>query len=366
MKNWFFKENSLDLIRLFAAAQVCVLHTFEFMFSDKTGSLFFQFLRLFPGVPIFFFLSGFLISKSYESSPGISKYTRNRVLRIFPALVVVVLVNIVLVLSTGYLKTTNASIFDVVLLFLAKSTFVQFYNPPFMRGFGDGVLNGSLWTICVELQFYIITPILYMIVLAKNVKNNNLILLLLIAGLILVNRTLYSLAPQNSHEIWWKLFRVSFIPWFYMFLTGVFVQRNFSVVSKYISRVDVKYHFIFYCALAYMAQRNGFELGNAISPFIFFPLISLMLNLAYYKPESIGNVTKGNDISYGVYIWHMPIVNQFLFYDLRHYVWHAILAIVIAVVMAILSWIVIEKPFLKMKKYTIKQDAKILPQTTTP
>lgn len=39
-------------------------------------------------------------------------------------------------------------------------SFVQFYNPDWLRGFGTGVLNGSLWSIPVELQYYVLLPFL--------------------------------------------------------------------------------------------------------------------------------------------------------------------------------------------------------------
>lgn len=51
---WTFRENNLDLVRLLAAGQVVVLHSFEFMMHEVTDHTFFQILRLIPGVPIFF------------------------------------------------------------------------------------------------------------------------------------------------------------------------------------------------------------------------------------------------------------------------------------------------------------------------
>ncbi len=354
MTNIVFRKNNLDLIRLFAATQVCFLHTFEFMFAEKTGTLFFEFIRLFPGVPIFFFISGFLISKSYESSPNIGKYAKNRILRIYPALIIVVLINIILVWATGYFDPLNINFLSVLKLFLAKSTFLQFYNPDFMRGFGDGVLNGSLWTICVELQFYIITPILYLI-FGKNRHISNSTLLFLICFFILINRILYGLAPQASNEIWWKLFRVSFAPWIYMFLVGILAQRNFNLISTYIRKFWFPAIFVIYCFIAYFSKLYGLRIGNDISPVLFFLLISVVLSASYYKPYFFNNILKGNDISYGVYIWHMPILNLFLFYGIRSEYWHAISSIMITYIIAIISWMYIEKPSLKLKDYSIKK-----------
>ena len=118
---WTFRENSLDAIRLIAASQVAILHTCEFMLEGKATGIFFDLLRLFPGVPIFFFVSGYLISKSYECSPSLTKYAKNRFLRLYPALIICVAVNLVMVFSVGYFSQVDAGFFDVGLLFLAKN-----------------------------------------------------------------------------------------------------------------------------------------------------------------------------------------------------------------------------------------------------
>ena len=80
-----WRVNNFDLVRLLAALQVAVVHalmhlkpTGSFVHIARAG------LELFPGVPIFFVISGLLISKSYEQSDSIRDYYRNRCLRIFP------------------------------------------------------------------------------------------------------------------------------------------------------------------------------------------------------------------------------------------------------------------------------------------
>lgn len=354
MKAWKFRENSFDAMRLFAASQVAVLHARDFMLPGAPDNLFFEILRLFPGVPIFFFVSGYLISKSYESTPLIREYAKNRMLRLFPALIICVAVNLLLVWSTGYFKVHNVSFQDVALLFLAKSSFLQFYNPDFMRAFGDGVLNGSLWTICVELQFYVLTPIIYLIFSDKTRQISNKVLLTLIVAFLAANRLLDFLHHDYGNAIWWKLFRVSFIPWIYMFLTGALFQRNFTYLAGFLSKVPALVVVGVYIALAYsLSTYFGLEVGNYISPVLFLFIIFVIFRLAYVAPERVNGFLKGNDISYGIYIWHMPIVNQLLYLGHGNSVNDVLISASLSIVVAILSWCAIEKPILKLKKFTL-------------
>ena len=93
MSNWVFRENSLDMLRLFAAFQVVVMHTLGYMMPDYGSNAALRILGYFPGVPIFFFISGYLISKAFENSPNNIEYAKNRFLRLYPALIVCVGLN---------------------------------------------------------------------------------------------------------------------------------------------------------------------------------------------------------------------------------------------------------------------------------
>jgi len=353
MNKWVFKENSLDLIRLIAASQVMVLHSFEFTMSEVTGNLFFEILRLFPGVPIFFFISGYLISKSFERAPNLSTYWINRGLRIFPALIVCVFINILMVWSTGYFNETNPSVLDVFLLFLGKATVLQFYNPDFMRGFGDGVLNGSLWTIFVELQFYFIVPIFYNFFKLKN-KYSTYTLIALIIIFIFANSLLPTLASDYSNEIWWKLFRVSFAPWVYMFLFGVLVQRNFIFFARWLSQISIIPTLIIYITIMLYISKNGLEFGNYIPPYVFFPLALLIFRTAYSMVSITKKLLRGNDISYGIYIWHIPLINQLIYLTKSNETLIQVgLAILSTILIALISWFYLEKTALKMKSFSL-------------
>jgi len=56
------QRNNFDLIRLFAALQVVVTHGDRFILN--WGGVLSPVLEFIPGVPIFFLISGFLISAS--------------------------------------------------------------------------------------------------------------------------------------------------------------------------------------------------------------------------------------------------------------------------------------------------------------
>jgi len=349
---WVFRQNNFDLIRLLAALQVAVFHSFGPLIPIGPGDILFDLLRLFPGVPIFFFVSGFFISKSFESST-LPNYSRNRILRIYPALVVCVVLNVIAVWSTGYFGAVNANATDLLLLMLAKSSFLQFYNPDFMRGFGDGVLNGSLWTICVELQFYLLVPILYKAFQLNKWKTYQVVIVL--AMLILANRALYATSGEFGHMVAWKLFRVSFLPWLYMFLLGVFVQRNFDLFATVLVRIPFTLLLAAYMLVSFTLYKLGWGIDNDISPIIFLILALTVLKGAYTNVSSISKVTKGHDFSYGVYLWHIPVMNQMAFLGYHGEIFYAFWYLGLSCFLAVASWFCIEKPALNLKKNTISK-----------
>lgn len=351
--NQSITRNNFDLIRLFAASQVAFLHVLSYLSWSWHNAPAVQLLELFPGVPIFFFISGFLISRSYEKTATVSDYARNRALRIFPALHVCVFVNLVLVWITGYFAIVHAGFWDVFLLYVGKTTIFQFYNPDFMRHFGDGVLNGSLWTICVELQFYILTPILYALVVTDSKRRTNIILVSLIIASMILNRTLYTTQSEYGASDYWKLARVSFFPWIYMFLVGILAQRNFQFLTRYLRKHQLLLALPVYMLYTHFMRTHGFRLDNSISPLLFFPLVAIVFIAAYSAPDLARKTLRRQDISYGIYIYHIPIMNMFLYYHYKSSLMYTGLVLLITLAVALASWFLIERPCLKQKHHTI-------------
>jgi peptidoglycan/LPS O-acetylase OafA/YrhL len=137
----------LDLARFIAAAGVVAFH---YLFlgpivgvTDDPLSPFAHIAQYgFLGVDFFFILSGFVIMMS-ASNRSASSFTRARIVRIYP----IFWVCVPLTAAVRLLDT------DVSLARLfANMTMVP-------NSFGEGVLDGSYWSLAVELQFYALVAV---------------------------------------------------------------------------------------------------------------------------------------------------------------------------------------------------------------
>ena len=350
-----FLKNNFDLIRLFAAFQVALVHVFHIMEIETAwlGSFILHLFYLFPGVPIFFFISGFLISRSYENNSCSKEFFINRVLRLYPGLIVCVAFSMVLVMASGYLQGKGVQWFEFVLLFLAKTTIFQFYNPEFMRSYGDGVLNGSLWTITVEIQFYLLIPVVFFLLSRKPPQCTANCALVILTVLFFILNRLYAVLPDMADKsLITKLIGVSFVPWFYIFLLGVLAQRNFELFHTYLAG---KFYLMFplYLVSAYMLSGIGSAFGNNSNPVVAVLLVLTVFSFAYSTPALSKRVLRGNDMSYGIYIYHMPVVNLLLYNGLYRKTGYGVVALFACILLAAISWLMIEKPALRLKRHPL-------------
>ena len=345
-----FNVNNFDLIRLFAAGQVALYHGISHLTTGNDGGALGTILGCIPGVPIFFFVSGFLVSKSFEVSGSLRQYARNRILRLYPGLTLCVLVSIAIVVALGYLGTVSFRAGEMLAWLAAQLTVVQFYNPEFLRGFGTGVLNGSLWTISVEVQFYVLVPVLYWVMHRLRERSRNAVLLASIGIFAVCNRVYFSLAPEHSAELLYKLVKVSFVPWFYMFLVGVLVQRNLPAVLRVVENRFASFLAAYILAMGVLVRGFDTPLGNAIAPGSYILLVAVVLAAAFSRRNLAEVVLRRNDISYGLYIWHMPIVNSFLYLGWSGTNGSVLAVLFIAVLTAAVSWFVVERPALRLKR----------------
>ncbi len=335
--------NNFDLLRLFAATQVFVIHGIDHFSIDWIAIK--QALSYFPGVPIFFVISGFLISASYERNPDIKQYAKNRILRIFPALWVCLFVSSLLAMFIG---KVNFPLKEATLWLIAQASFLQFYNPEFLRGFGVGVLNGSLWTIPIELQFYAILPVIYRVI-HRGASSVRLLVLFLV---FFVFNFCYINFFSDRSSVFYKLIGVSIPAYLYLFVLGIILQRNYEKIARYIEGKFFVWIFI-YVLLAFFLVSTGFSrLGNYLNPFLAIVLGITSVSFAFTMPNLSFNLIKGNDVSYGVYIYHMPVINVLIFLGMKGE--NALLISLFFVFSAaIISWVIVEKKALNLKKSSL-------------
>jgi peptidoglycan/LPS O-acetylase OafA/YrhL len=342
------RANNFDLLRFMAASQVAMVHVDEHLAVGIPSSVMYV-LSIFPGVPIFFVISGFLISASFERATSLRAYAVNRILRIYPALWVCLGIAILSAQSIYSLSERAGA--GMIPWLLAQVTIVQFFNPDFLRGYGVGVLNGSLWTIPVELQFYALLPLIYLF-FNRHRWNRWLVSGVFVLAVV-VNQ--YYTSLDTERDLPSKLFGVTVLPWFYMFLIGVLLQRYRGAVLPYLVG---RFHWwlLAHVAACLLLERVGARVGgNHLNPISAISLALCAASFAYTGVQTLSRLLGGNDISYGVYIYHMVMINVVVQLGLARDPVYATLAILATLVAATLSWRYIEAPALRLKSYSIRQ-----------
>lgn len=336
------RENNFDLLRLLAAFQVLFGHSIHHL---NINNLIFitDYLKYFPGVLIFFTISGFLILSSFDRNKNLKKYFINRFLRLFPALWLCFIFTIILLFIFKIILVSDLFSATILKWTLAQISFFQFWTPAILRSWGVGTPNGSLWTIPVELQFYFLLPI---IVLAFKQINLGFKFLLLTVVSVSFNAYISGLS-ESSENLITKLAEVSLLPYLYCFLTGSFIFLFWSKIRNFIEGRAIYWLVLFILFSFYSGFPPSYFPSNIqlISNFL---LSILTISVAYTLP-SLGKLLKGNDISYGIYIYHMIVINSFVALGYTIYLKYFLFVVIITTCLSWISWRYIEKPALSLK-----------------
>lgn len=333
----FPRLNNLEWLRLVFALQVVTTHTVSHLDLIHLPALFSNF----PGVPAFFFVSGFLIYSSYLNAPG-NQYFVNRFLRLFPGLFIVTLGSLgVVVLALGWeVFLNNVSTF--LIWFLSQITLGQAYNPALFRSVGVGVINGSLWTITVEIIFYIWVPILVWLE-----KHFRFALFFFMAA----SFSIYAMGPLFLDNIVYRnkttfdLISLTPIVWGWMFGFGIIASKYFRQIKSFIKFTP--FILIPMIAMAFYGEGVLFSAtGNRLGLVYFVCYVAVIIWVAF----GLTYIKLPFDISYGAYIWHMPIINLLLICQIYNFY----ISTALTVFIAALSWFLVEKPMLKLKRKSLR------------
>ena len=200
------QANNFDLLRILFAWFVIVSHSYVLNGDGATDPLFEMtqqtFLLSFIGVKGFFIISGYLIFKSMVVSTSIFEYLVKRVLRIFPALAVVLLVTLVAVF---FIYPNNMPPFfsnkEVYAYFLGNIILFKphFFISGIFAGLPSSAINGSLWTIEYEFFFYLF--ILLFFYFRSNKKILKALLVIVVALFLMVRLAFYDWTVQTHFFI---------------------------------------------------------------------------------------------------------------------------------------------------------------------
>jgi peptidoglycan/LPS O-acetylase OafA/YrhL len=348
-----WRINNFDLIRLLAALQVAIVHTMTaFKLYGIYATVFNLGVRMFPGVPIFFVISGFLISKSFERSTSIRDYYRNRCLRIFPALWVCLVAGVGVILIAGVSVLGPVSTREWLAWWAAQMSLYQQFGPDFLQPVGMGSLNGSLWTIPVELEFYLLLPLIYAVFRLRR-RRGDLALLSLLAGSLALHwrycrPSLFPDPPDHTFLV------ETVVPYLWIFLVGVLMQRHWPALRGLLAG-RTHWWLLGYVLICVVTKRLHIYVGSAdISPLFLLPLAGLVMSCAISHPTLSDRLLRHNDISYGTYIYHALVLNVLLVLGVQGNILSATAALGISFGLGAASWWCVERPFLRRKHKSLR------------
>jgi peptidoglycan/LPS O-acetylase OafA/YrhL len=329
-------RNSLDLLRL--AAATMVLYSHQFSLTGKSEPLFLG-LNTYggAGVTMFFLLSGVLVQRSWASDPNLIRFFTRRGLRIFPGLMVVVLVSVFLLgpLVSTHMPRDYFSAGQTYQYLLTVVLSNSWYLPGvFLANPYPGAVNGSLWTLPVEFFCYTSVAIVGLVPWATQ---NSRIMLSLFLAVIAV-------------PIGGILFGHRFAPHFQMLATfwvGVALAALFSE-SQYPSHRRGLFWLCFslcIIALSYSSDR-------AWTHVLMLCFAASLVGLAFIFDWGARLTGPLGDLSYGVYIYAFPVQQTVVYLGLGRgwsFEWHLVLSVLATYGLAWLSWHVVEKPALRIK-----------------
>jgi peptidoglycan/LPS O-acetylase OafA/YrhL len=326
-------------VRLFAAIIVLLHHSRGLQYPDLRDDPLFHYSAGFMdfgrfAVVIFFAISGFLVTPGLIRT-SVVDYAVHRSVRIFPGLVVNVLITIFVL---GAILTTHSLVSyftDPQTYYYVKniSTWTARYLPGVVAGDGNPVIvNGALWTLHFEVLCYVGLGFLGALGLLSR---RSVVLTTWCACY-----AAYIAISLNSDL-------ADALPGRLSIFVSLYVYFGCGVLL-FLYRERIPFSPVLVCAalgvLLAMLPLGG---GAFVMP-ICLPYLMVFCGLSSLPAK----VPLKHDLSYGVYLIHAPILVAFSLTFPNMHTWPIGAAVVffITSILAYLSWVFIESPSLKRKK----------------
>ena len=345
------RDNNFAVLRLCAALMVISGHM-GYIVGGSVPTLFGRSIQSL-GVYILFLIGGYLITKSWMSDPHPLRYAIKRFMRIWPPLAVFVLFAAFVagpILSTLPVKEyfSNAGF----ITYLRNLAFYIIYALPgvFTNLPYPNAVNGSLWTLPVEVLMYIVVPILLTVVRAR--KNTRLSKAALVVSCVLVcilDCCVYTYAPGLRLVVYgtdW-ISALHIIPFY---LIGVVC--TIPELRKYLN-LQVALVLLFVCSCLNMSYVGMQIVLYFVMPYIVFSLA--------FAPKPAFTRLKGKaEISYGLYLYGF-FVQQLVVAVAQKFGYQIgfmpafVISCVLTAVAAYASYYFVERPALALSRKILKK-----------
>jgi peptidoglycan/LPS O-acetylase OafA/YrhL len=345
------RPNNFDTLRLVAAASVMFSHAFLIADGTQhnewlirlTGN---QSILGLTGVFVFFAISGYLVTQSYEQTGDPLRFMAKRALRIFPGLFVAtvfsafLLAPLVTTLALRSYFSYPAAYCYVVANTLLSQSVHQLPGVVFVHNKAGLEINGSLWTLRFEVMMYVMVAALGML---------RLLSLPVMLGLLAVG--LACLEFQSTLDFFggWG--------WLLAFFAAGMILYKLRATRIFDGRVAA-------LALA------GLVLSVPLRQFIpLFPLFGcyLALWLALTPCLPVIPAARLGDLSYGLYIYGWPVEEGVIWGLGGRGTWWQVLALALPLTagLAFLSWYLVERPALQLKPGPRRRSSLAAPSAAT-
>ena len=331
-------RNSFDALRLLGAVCVVVAHSYaltgESSGLERLGAV---------GVTIFFAVSGFLITQSWARRPAGIEFAAKRALRLLPALAVVLLLcayglgPLVTTRSLGdYLADpqTHLYVFDNLLMNPAYAL------PGTFEGLENASVNGSLWTLRIEVECYVMVGL----VGAAGLLGRAWAMVGLWALAAALTTGLGKAIPGGSV----LLGLVSHRPG--ATLVGVFAGASVLYVWRH--RVPLRATWAAVALAVWLVSTRSPHhhlFTIALAPYVF-------VAAGFLVPHHLTRLsTRWGDLSYGTYLVAFPVQQTLALSIDPSAAVMMLVTIPVSLALAALSWRYVERPSLALKRHLVTQ-----------
>jgi len=288
------------------------------------------------GVQGFFIMSGYLVMGSLERSRSLGGYADKRMRRLYPAYAAIVLMCAIAALAVS--PEARADLLGVARYLGANLVFLNFLEPGLPGLFETNPfneVNSALWTLKIEVMFYLILPVLAWTLMFSGRLRWALLLSIYIAAEVW-RGGLQAAGEAGGRTLLIEVSRQ---------LPG---QMSFFVtgVALYLWRRDINWRSpLPVVGLALLVASFAFPFAEPMRA-IGLGVVSVWAAVA--APRLI-DAARFGDLSYGAYIVHFPIIQAFVAAGLfaSSAALGAGVSVVATLIAALAMWRLVERPALR-------------------